>query len=358
MEVEIYAFEMNFTAEKIDTIKLHFILCTERTGSSLLSLMLNLNSKILSSSEEPFALYFHKKYKDKTFWSKEDISKYVEEFYILAEKNTALYFSERHVFEENLIRHIAILNWSRLVKLTYLHFIDIKDKSNIEVIVDKQIKYFFHLNTLIKIFPEARFIILVRDVRDNIVSKKNRQLNWNQHPLFLASLWKDTYQQLHVLKPSSYIVIRYEDNMANTQDYLKKICDWINVPFEQGMIETEGKYLELIEAKKDRLDPKFVEHLLKFHSGLSRPSSTDKIEQYKKNLSQKEIEFIESICKNELTHFGYKLTTKDNNTTPISGIYYKILAKAYRNWLLKCYLLIPLSIKLFIKRKRRKTVSV
>lgn len=349
---------MNFSAEKIDNIKLHFILCTERTGSSLLSLMLNLNSEILSPSEEPFALYFYRKYRNKINWSRDDISKYVQEFFLLAEKNTTLYFSERSIFEENLIRHQEILNWSRLVKLTYLHFIDIKDKSNIEVIVDKQIKYFFHLKLLTKLFPESRFIILVRDVRDNIVSKKNRQLNWNQHPLFLASIWKDTYQQLHVLKPSSYIVIRYEDIMSNTQDYLKKICDWINVPFQESMTETEGKYLALIEAKRNLLDPKFVEHLLKFHSGLNKPSSTDKIEQYKKNLSQKEIELIENICNKELIQFGYHLTTNHKFSAPILSIYYRFLAKAYRNWLLKCYLLIPLSIKLFIKRKRRKIVSV
>ena len=77
---------MVYSKEKLDSIPVHFILCTERTGSSLLSLMLNLHPNILSPSEEPFALYFWKKYRNKENWSEDDIVKYVDQFFLLAEK--------------------------------------------------------------------------------------------------------------------------------------------------------------------------------------------------------------------------------------------------------------------------------
>ena len=54
---------MNLTRQQIERIPIHFILCTERTGSSLLSLMLNISPKVLSPSEEPFALFLYNKYK-------------------------------------------------------------------------------------------------------------------------------------------------------------------------------------------------------------------------------------------------------------------------------------------------------
>ena len=56
---------MTWTSDQLDAIQIHFVLCTERTGSSMLSLMLNLNQEVISPSEEQFALYFYKKYKNK-----------------------------------------------------------------------------------------------------------------------------------------------------------------------------------------------------------------------------------------------------------------------------------------------------
>ncbi len=358
MEVKIHVIKMTFTSEKLDSIALHFILCTERTGSSLLSLMLNLSNHILSPSEEPFALYFYKKYRNKEHWTEKEIDLYVDEFYALAEKNTDLYFSDRKVFTENLKQHINLLNWSRLIKLTYLHFIDTKEKSTIEVIIDKQIKYFFHLKKIQEIFPNARFIVLVRDVRDNIVSKRNRKLNWNQHPLFLTALWRDTYRCVSQLPANSYITIRYEDLMEKTKETMLKICEWVNVNFEDEMLNTEGKYLDFIHQKKNQVNPEFINHLMKFHSGLSQPSSTKQIGQYKDALSKKEIDRIEQISSNELSIFGYTLNQPTQKTPSISSFYFIFLAKVYRRWLLSFYFKIPLHLKLKIKKFRKKKYSV
>ena len=134
---------MIYSKEKLDDIAIHFVLCTERTGSSLFSMMLNLHSEILSPSEEPFALYFWRKYRHKTEWSEKDVSSYVDQFFAIAEKNLDLYFSKKEVFLKSLLHHREFLNYNRIVKLTYLHFLDTKSKSHVSVIVDKQIKYFF-----------------------------------------------------------------------------------------------------------------------------------------------------------------------------------------------------------------------
>jgi hypothetical protein len=81
-----------YDAKSLDEISIHFILCTERTGSSLLCLMLNLHPEIISPSEEPFALYLYPNYHKIVTWTDEDIAYYVEDFFLLAEKNMALYF--------------------------------------------------------------------------------------------------------------------------------------------------------------------------------------------------------------------------------------------------------------------------
>jgi len=344
---------MKWTSEKLDNLPVHFILCTERTGSSLLSLMLNLNDAIQCPSEEPFALYLAPKYSKIKQFTIEILTNYVEDFFLMAEKNIDLYFSKKDVFLENLMAHKDFLNYELLVKLTYLHFIDIKDKSEVKVIVDKQIKYFFYLPQLQQLFPKAKYIVLVRDVRDNIVSKKNRSLNWSSNPLFLACLWKQTYAQIEKLRSNEWMWIRYEDFVINTELCLQGICEFLNVPFQEKMMETKGVFQQLIAAKEKDLNPRFVKHLKDFHSGLDQVPNTSKIGQYKQ-LDAAIVSSVESICHQQLAFFGY-IESNENITknTSINSLFYCLLAKMYRKNLLAFYYKIPVSWKL----RRKKSIT-
>ena len=171
-----------WSAEELDNIPVHFILCTERTGSSLLTSMLNMHPSFLVSSEEPFALYFQNRYKKIRTWNEKDIANYVEDFFKLFEKNVTLYFDYKDRFHESLLAHKKWLNYERLIKLTYLHFYDgdIKDKSCVRVILDKQMKYIFHKNEVLSLFPNAQFILLTRDVLSNIEAKRLEERIKNQ----------------------------------------------------------------------------------------------------------------------------------------------------------------------------------
>ncbi len=348
---------MKITAEYLDNLPVHFVLCTERTGSSLMSLMLNLHSKIICPSEEQFALYFAKKYSKKVNWTDSDIEKYVDEFWLMFEKNIDLYFSDKETFLNNLKQHREFLNYSRLVKLSYLHFIDLKDKSEIEVIVDKQIKYFFHLPALIELFPSAKFIVLTRDVRDNIISKKKRALNWNQNPFFLAYLWSQSYSNMNQLQNKSVLIVKFEDFIAHTESTLKKICHFLNQEFQLSMLQTEGVFDRLIESKKERMQKQYVEKLKDFHSGLNSVPNTKKIGVYKE-MEANELRAIESICGDLLEKFDYDLTEKQENSFSLKKIYFSFLAKCYRTYLLKFYFKLPLIIKLHLKKIRRKDLNV
>ncbi|MFM7758760.1 MAG: sulfotransferase family protein [Crocinitomicaceae bacterium] len=341
-------------AKYLDDLPIHFILCTERTGSSLLSLMLNLHSNILSPSEEPFAIYFWKKYRNKTSWNEPDIIDYVDSFFLISEKNTNLYFSKKSVFLESLLEHKKILNFERVVKLTYLHFIDIKDKSNVSCIVDKQIKYFFHLELIQRIFPSAKYIILTRDVRDNIVSKSNRKLNWNQHPLFLSALWNDTYNNIEKLDSNKRIIVTYESLISNSELVLKNICHWLEIEYQPKMIETEGVFESLLVEKKNDLSSDFLNRLKHFHSGLSQKPNSNKIGQYKEALDPKIVVEIESICGDNLNNLGYETNSNSFQISQFKRIYFTFLAKCYRRYLLTFYLHIPLWLKLKIKLLRKK----
>ncbi|MEY4572391.1 MAG: hypothetical protein RLZ10_1630 [Bacteroidota bacterium] len=343
---------MNFSAEQLDQIDVHFILCTERTGSSLLALMLNLNDHICCPSEEQFALYLFKKYGNQSSYSESEIQQFVDEFYLIAEKNTDLYFSKRNVFRENLMNHLPILNFERLMKLTYLHFYDVKDKSQVKVIIDKQIKYFFHLPEIKSIFPHAKFTVLIRDVRDNVVSKKNRKLNWLSNPLFLSYLWRDTYKNIQFLK-NAYLLVRYEDFVSSPQKELERICNYYSIPFQEKMLATVGVFDQFLDKKQPDVETKFLEHLKDFHSGLNSLPSKDKIGQYR-SLNHEMLKKINWICRTEFNQFKYENYSNQSKPSIIERYFYWILSKCYRKWLLNLYRSIPLIIKLWIKKSRKK----
>jgi hypothetical protein len=110
----------------------------------------------------------------------------------------------------------------------------------------------------------------------------------------------------------------------------------------------------LIESKKKRLDKQYVEKLKDFHSGLNSVPNANKIGVYKE-MDANELRDIESICGGLLEKFDYKLTDKQMNSFSFKKIYFSFLANSYRSYLLKFYLLLPLSIKLYLKKRKTKT---
>lgn len=346
--------------EEIDKIPVHFILCTERTGSTLLSLMLNANNTVLSPSEEPFAIFFSKKYRNKTSWTEEELRVYVNEFFLMAEKSLALYFTTPGKFLESLLPYKEKLTYERLVKLTYLQFLEPKPKEEIEIIIDKQIKYFFYLPLLCELFPSAKFVILVRDVRDNIISKSKRGLNSSSNAMFLSALWQYTYSNIAFLKTKKkeFIVVKYEDLVRDPETVMQKICGFFGIKFSRQMIETEGYYEMFLSARKQHVDPQFLAKLSDFHSGLfSRPNAA-KIGVYKTLLEPAVESKVLRLNKELYRSFNYEYEVNAEPVYSLNDRLQIFLAYLYRPFLLKIYYEIPFPLKKLIKKIRKKNVKV
>lgn len=346
---------MNFTSEHILNIPVHFILCTERTGSSLLSLSLNLNPKILSPSEEPFAIFFYKKYKNKTNWTSKEISDFVEEFWLMAEKNLDLFFSSKLKLKKDLEIFKDNLPYQLLIRIIYLQFVEIKPKNEIECIIDKQIKYFFYLPVLFEIFPTAKFCILVRDVRDNVVSKSNHKLNSSSNPIYLSALWNYTYSNIEYLikYKKEYIITKYENFVSQPEKELKTICLFFNVDFSSSMLETEGKYESFLELRKDMVDPKFINYLSKFQKSLYSGINPKKIGVYKTELSKEVEGKIIKLNRKLFDSFSYEYNSNNIRKINLKEHIFVLFAYLYRPFLLKLYYEIPFPIKLLIKKIRK-----
>ncbi len=341
-------------SDELDSIPIHFILCTERTGSSLLSTMLNMNSSLIVASEEPFALYFLGKYGKILHWNERRINAYVDDFFSLFEKNAALYFEHKDRFTQCLMAHAPILNYDRLIKLTYLNFYDrdIKNKDSIQVILDKQMKFVFQKEEITRLFPSATFLILTRDVLKNIEAKARRGIDFFSHPYYLSNVWKLTYEE--ALRFPRTQILHFETFISDPEAALKTLNTFWGVPYESAQLNYQAGFNALIAHRSDLLSPDFIKKISDFHRGIldAEPRATQIAVE---TISQKQQAVIIKQTRETSKNLGYTNPTmaiKLNIWDAISWTFYRILALLFRPYLWRVYRLLPLKLKRIIRRRK------
>ena len=342
-------------SDELDSIPIHFILCTERTGSSLLTTMLNMNSSLIVASEEPFALYFKGKYGTIRQWNEQKINDYIKDFVHLFEKNFGLYFEYESRFRKCLLDHISILTYDRLIKLTYLNFYDqeIKTKDSIKVILDKQMKYVFHREEIIQLFPNASFLILTRDVLKNIDAKARRGIDFFSHPYYLSNVWKLTYEEA-LLFPRTQI-LHFETFIANPEVALKTLNTFWGVSYESAQMNYQAGFSALLAHRSHLLSPEFIKKISDFHRGIldTEPRATQIAVE---TISQKQQGVILKLTHETRNLLGYTNTPiamRINRWDGLSWIFYRMLALLFRPYLWRLYRLFPLRLKRILRRRKK-----
>lgn len=166
---------------------------------------------------------------------------------------------------------------------------------------DNWVIEFFPL--LAKAFPDAHFIVILRDPRATIASSMQLRAkepemvplmysfahHWRKHVAFSRILLS------HPLVKDRLSVIRYEDLVINPEQVVSKLCRKLNVHFDVSMLDTE----KFRPFRGDKWTP---------WSNFKVPEKgiyTDSMASWKKNLSLGNIEFIEFICDPEMRLVGY-----------------------------------------------------
>ena len=90
-----------------------------------------------------------------------------------------------------------------------------------------------------KIFPDARYIHLIRDPRD--VARSCIGMGWAGHVFYGVDIWVEAERSWELLKPtldrSQYIEVRYEDLIANMELTLSTICEFIGENYSSRMTD-------------------------------------------------------------------------------------------------------------------------
>jgi hypothetical protein len=341
-------------SDELDSIPIHFILCTERTGSSLLTTMLNMNPSLIVASEEPFALYFADNYGNIRDWNERRINAYVDDFFSLFEKNAALYFEHKDRFTQCLMAHAPILNYDRLIKLTYLNFYDgdIKNKDSVRVIIDKQMKYVFHKKEILRLFPSASFLILTRDVLKNIEAKARRGIDFFSHPYYLSNVWKLTYEE--ALRFPRTQILTFETFISDPEAALKTLNAFWSVPYESAQMNHQAGFSALLAHRTHLLSPEFIKKISDFHRGIL--DTEPRAKHTAANVTPKQQGVILKQTQDTRNMLGYAnppLETTRNPWDSLSWNFYRMLALLFRPYLWRMYRLFPVRLKRIMRRRKK-----
>jgi len=176
---------------------------------------------------------------------------------------------------------------------------------------DKTPAYVSSMRMIGEALPEARFIHLIRDGRDVALSLKRTWFSPGDSMEDLARYWSERIVEARKQAKdiSYYLEIRYEDLIWDTRDQLKKICDFIQLPFDEQMESYYKRSRSRLDEVCDVAENARVitkEQRLAQHPLISFPPDKSRIGVYKHEMHLEEIRRFESIAGKLMSDLGYE----------------------------------------------------
>lgn len=163
-----------------------------------------------------------------------------------------------------------------------------------------------YLPVIHKLFPNSKFIHIYRDGR-SIAASYRGVPHLSSDIEHVALEWSWNINNItnfgHKIGGDAYYEIKYEDLVNNPEEELVSICEFVDESYDSSMLDFPRYNRELV------LEPK--RHLLWKGLTLQAVSKT-RIDSWKNELTQEEINLFEAIAGKVLRDLGYSCT----NTTP------------------------------------------
>jgi hypothetical protein len=295
--------------KRLDDIKINFIVGTGRSGTTLLVALLNNLPNCISTPEIHHFIYFYKKYKHLDKVSAElidDYKKYLTEFFEY--KNNPLIGPLN--FE--LIDSLKIdqpINYSQFTKLIYLSLYGEKGiRKEINVIVDKNPYYTFHIDKIIHFFPEAKILALIRDYRAYALSNIQSQKPWItiKSSFYYGNVWNLYLRKITDGKRKygdSVKIVKYEDLVLDKNKSIKEIMLFFNLSYSEYVFDF---HLAMKQKITELNMPAQHERMVKKINDLSSPINADRVFAWKKDLLAKDIEKLDYVSGKIGLDYGYQ----------------------------------------------------
>jgi hypothetical protein len=266
-----------------------FIVGMPRSGTKLMRALLNQHPDInLTLAESHFIPYVVNKFGNPPpFRDASDL------YYVVRELRQTAFFATMTkagyaLDESKFVQDVDYTNWSAIFERVFRHFGSKREKAG-TVWGDKTPGYINHMPLLKELFPEARFLHIVRDPRDYCLSVRK---SFRKSIYRAAVRWRRSVDNAHNLGARlgrDYREVCYEMLLEHPVSTMAGVCSFIGVPYDERTVN-------LASAPEDLGDAKGHSKILAANKG-----------KYLKQLRSQEIRRIDELVCDVAESIGYRV---------------------------------------------------
>jgi len=156
-----------------------------------------------------------------------------------------------------------------------------------------------NMPSLAELFPESRFVHIVRDGRD--VALSLMEVDFGPDSIDEAALrWRRSVRQGRrvggLLGPGRYLEVRYETLVAEPGDVLPRICSFLDLRFDEAML----RYFETAGSALRGMNDRQRGH----HPNVHSPPTVG-IRDWRRQMNSAQVAAFEAIAGDALEELGY-----------------------------------------------------
>jgi hypothetical protein len=162
---------------------------------------------------------------------------------------------------------------------------------------DKSPGYVSRMRLLGRVFEEARFVHVIRDVRS--VALSLAEMPWGTTDVALAAArWRHRVGGGRAagqeLGPERYVEVRYEDLVADPEATLTTLGSFLVLPFDPAMLAYSERGLERIPEAERYM-----------HANVARPPTTG-LRDWRTQMKPGDLEAVEAVAGDLMADLGYE----------------------------------------------------
>jgi hypothetical protein len=185
--------------------------------------------------------------------------------------------------------------YADLFAILLMQYADARGKRRIG---EKSPRHLFHVHSILEVFPQAKFICLIRDPR--AVVRSELETTWGSKSVGrIAARWCRVARAVGELgtqlKPSQFRLVRYEELVETPEPVLRGLCEFLGEQFESAMLTFQER-----PAAEQGFRPDEV-----WKQNTLRPVDVSRIDHWRTELSPAQIRLIEIHVTAGMEQLGY-----------------------------------------------------
>jgi len=275
---------------------------------------LQAHPNIVAPYECDFVLYLYPKFGHIKKWDEKDIRQFADALFFLPNTSLVWQLNKKKVTLE-LLSILPYATYQMVCKTVFFQMAG--DKEKVLVISDKFPPYIAFVKKLLAIFPDAKFIHLVRDPRDVMNSMSKRLGRKNVY--FNCWKWLIDNRLVEKVKhkmPGIFFSATYEEMVQKPEETYKALCGFLQIPYHDSMLHHQFK-----DTLKKYENEEFYERIKNVHSNLVEPINTSNVRKWEKEMSETDLAITERIAgKYAKEKYGYDIDISGRNKTNVSSV--------------------------------------